>query len=352
MSQLSTIEDVLNLMISYQEDTWSDVKTNISLKQTLELIQNEKLQDKINELRAKLQDGDKEYYDYNKKKLPAVTFSGSFDKRRTLSNLNQYNPIIVIDIDKLDTEIIDKIHSNLFSEQFVLSFWKSPSNNGFKGIVPLTYKLEDITDFDYVHKCAFRKLSQYFLETYEIELDKSGSDITRLCFLSSDKNLILKDHVSFFEILNDDIIIVEKNKEYSKQILRFSNSRDALFNPSNKNNQRDRRAMSDIIRFLYNKNKSITHDYDNWCKVAMAISNTFTFDIGLKYFKKLSILDKEKYNEITCSNFLTNCYETRKGEVNFNTIVYLANQQGYKTKYQKNGVPKAEELFSRKYHSP
>ena len=101
--------------------------------------------------------------------------------------------------------------------------------------------------------------------------------------------------------------------------------------------------MSDIIKYLERKNKTITYNYNDWCKVAMAISNTFTYDIGLKYFKKLSILDKQKYNEITCTNFLTNCYETRNGDVNFSTIVYLANQQGYKTKYQKNGVPKAEE---------
>ena len=74
----------------------------------------------------------------------------------------------------------------------------------------------------------------------------------------------------------------------------------------------------------------------------MAISNTFTYDIGLNYFLKLSKLDDTKYNEIVCTNFLINCYETRKGNVNFSSIIYLANQKGYQTKHQKNGVPKEE----------
>jgi hypothetical protein len=100
--------------------------------------------------------------------------------------------------------------------------------------------------------------------------------------------------------------------------------------------------MTDIIRHLTNKNKTITYSYEEWCKVAMAIANTFTYEIGLNYFLKLSKLDTDKFNEISCTNFLNNCYETRKGKLNFRSIIYLANQKGYQTKNQKNGVPKVE----------
>lgn len=345
MNPSLTIDDLLDIKVSVQEDTWSEIKSEIKLKQVLDYIKNEKLKNQIETLRTQLENGNKTFYDNYKKKLPAVTFSGSFEKRRVLSNIKQYIPIIVIDIDKLDEEALIKTKSNLLSINFVLSFWRSPSNKGYKGIVPLHYKIENFEEFniDFIHKCAFRKLSQYFIENFNIELDKSGSDITRLCFLSSDKELVLKQNFSYFEITTEDIIQVKKSKVYSKQISKFSNSRDALYNPANKNIHRDRRFMSDIIRYLYRKDKTITNNYNDWCKVAMAISNTFTFDIGLKYFKKLSNLDKEKYDETICINFLINCYETRKGEVNFNTIVYLANQQGFKTKHQRIGVLKAEE---------
>ena len=94
--------------------------------------------------------------------------------------------------------------------------------------------------------------------------------------------------------------------------------------------------MSNIIKYLTIKNKSITYSYADWYKVAMGIANSFTFDIGKKYFNKLSALDVGKYNSINCENFLTDCYEMRNGSIKFASIIYLANQQGYKTKSQKS----------------
>ena len=67
----------------------------------------------------------------------------------------------------------------------------------------------------------------------------------------------------------------------------------------------------------------------------MSISNSFTYDIGLDYFKRFSSIDKEKYDETNCANFLQNCYESRNGSIKFNSIIHLANEKGYLTKQQK-----------------
>ena len=197
-------------------------------------------------------------------------------------------------------------------------------------------------DLDTKHKIAFKKLSKYFLETHNLELDKSGSDISRLCFLSFDEDIIIKDNYEKFEIVNSDLMHLTINTSYQIRRIKHSNNRDALYNPLGRNNIYDRKIMSDIIRYLTNKNLSITYTYQEWCKVAMAISNCFTFDIGLKYFIKLSKLDGKKFNEIHCTNFLNNCYETRSGSVSFGSIIYLANDKGFKTKQQKNGVGKTD----------
>ena len=134
--------------------------------------------------------------------------------------------------------------------------------------------------------------------------------------------------------------------------VKFVSNRDALYNPAERNNQYNRKLMTDIIRHLTNKNLSITFLYSDWCKVAMAIANTFTYDIGLNYFRKLSKLDEAKYNEIHCANFLLNCYEIKNGKVTFASIIHLANEKRYKTKQQKikEGVPKVGGLKLRKYH--
>ncbi|MBK8806047.1 MAG: PriCT-2 domain-containing protein [Bacteroidales bacterium] len=340
---MQTLTDILNTKVSLQANTWTEIASELTIEAVLNQIKSDKHKRQIEDLRNKLEQGDKEYYDNYKKRLPAVTFSATFNSRRTNEHLKSYNPLIVIDIDKLDTQQLKTTYDDLIGDPYVFSFWRSPSNNGYKGIVAIDYQINE-AEIDLVgkHKSAFKKLSDYFLEKYGIELDKSGSDITRLCFLTFDIFLVQKLIFDNFIVTNEDLIVNVKSTANKNVKLSFASNLDALYNPRGKNNQFDRKIMTDIIRYLRNKKYSITHNYEEWCKVAMAIANTFTYEIGLNYFLKLSSLDSDKYNEIACTNFLINCYETRKGNINFSSLVYLANQKGYKTKYQKNGVPKTD----------
>lgn len=341
---MQSFNDILNTRVSYQANTWSQIASELTIDSILNQIKSDQHKSQIEDLRNKLENGNKEYYDNYKKQLPAITFSATFNIKRTNENLKKYNPIIVIDIDKLDALHLKTTYDNLLGDQYVISFWRSPSNNGFKGLVAIDYKFEDSEiDLDVLHKSAFKKLSEYFLEKYNIELDKSGNDITRLCFLSYDNYLVQKQSFSNFEISKDDIILSVKSQVRKSIKLNFASNLDALYNPLGKNNQFDRKITTDIIRHLSIKKLSITYKYEEWCKVAMAIANTFTYEIGLNYFLKLSSLDSDKYNEVACTNFLINCYETRKGNATFSSVVYLANQKGYTTKKQKNGVPKVED---------
>lgn len=340
---MESINNILNLEVSYQKNTWSEISAELTIDSVLNEIKSSKHESQITTLRTRLEDGDKEFYNNFKKQLPAVTFSATFNLTRKNENLKVYNGIIVIDIDKISSEQISLIYNQLNKDDYVLSFWRSPSNNGFKGLVAVEYKNDsEKIGLETFHKSAFQKLYNYFLEKYKIELDKSGSDITRLCFLSFDTKIVIKPFFIKLIIEDNDIINNSQKVSRKKNELKLVSSKDLLFNPKGKNKPLDRKLITDITRNLRNKNKSITSSYEEWCKVAMAISNTFTFDIGLNYFLKLCILDEDKYNEIVCTNFLQNCYETRKGSVNFSTIIYLANQKGYKTKHQKNGVPKVE----------
>jgi hypothetical protein len=341
--------DILNVKVSFQENTWTNIAAiEPPIKSVLEDIQSDKYKQQVTDLRTNLNNGNTDYYNDNKKRLPAVTFSATFSTNRTREDVKYYNSIIVIDIDKLEEEQIVNCYNILLKDEFVFSFWRSPSNNGFKGLVQLEFAdIADQIDLYTKHKSAFKKLSTYFQNTYELELDKSGSDISRLCFLSYDPQLVKKEIFNKFQVNNEDVIIASPKKTSSKtRKTNVISKKDALFNPLERNNQYDRKLMSDIIRHLTNKNKSITYSYSDWCKVAMAIANTFTYDVGLNYFLKLSKLDDSKFNEVQCTNFLINCYETKNGMVNFSSIIHLANEKGYKTKQQKlkvlEGVLKTE----------
>lgn len=337
--KLSELDKILNLKVSFQENTWTMVSnTEPLIQNVLDIIRSDKFKNQVTALRTNLENGNLDFYNNHKKRLPAVTFSATFNKTRTRENLKKYNSLVVLDIDKLNEEEIKICHNKLQQEEVVIAFWRSPSNKGYKGLVNLEFsQISEEIDLDTKHKSAFNKLSDYFKEKHDLVLDNSGSDISRLCFLSYDPQLVLKKHFEKFVVTDNDIESFTPKRNTGKtRKIKFANNKDALFNPFERNNQFDRKLMSDIIRHLTKKSLSITFSYSDWCKVAMSIANTFTYDIGIKYFIKLSKLDGNKFDEFECENFLSNCYETRNGEINFSSIIHLANKKGYKTKHQKN----------------
>lgn len=341
MKTVKDTSELLNYHVSYQASAWSEISSECTIRLALDKIKSCALGERIETLRGKLNDGDNDYYDKYKKWLPAVTYCGTFNQRRQLEYLISYNSIVIIDIDALSENQIVSTQSVLLNDEFVFSFWRSPSNRGFKGLISVTYSIEsEKLSLAKYHKRAFEKVRKHFQEKYDLQIDKSGSDVTRLCFLSSDDELVLKTHCNEFSITEKDleeskIVTVRSQKKKT-----FGGDRDILFNPLDKNNRSNRKIMSDIIRYLDNKKLSITYSYDDWFKAAMAIANSFTFEIGLKYFTKLSAMDSDKFNNSRCENFLINCYETSRKKVSFNSLVYMANAKGYKTKFQRNGVPK------------
>lgn len=333
---MNSTNDILKHKVSYQENTWANLSEEITIQKTLELIKSDIYKSKIESLRTSLENGNKAEYDKHKVKLPAVTFCATFERKRRKEELKKYNSIIVIDIDKLENEELKKVWCFLDKDPLIFTFWKSPSNKGIKGLISIQYKFElNNENLDLAHKSAFKKLSDYFKNNFDIELDKSGSDTTRLCFFSYDNELILKENYQSFEILESDLLVLNTEKKEKKIKVKNVSSKDSLHNPLNRNNQSDRKTIGAIIKFLERKNSSITTSYENWYKVAMSISNSFTYDIGLNYFKRFSAIDKENYDETNCANFLQNCYESRNGSIKFNSIIHLANEKGYLTKQQK-----------------
>jgi hypothetical protein len=55
----------------------------------------------------------------------------------------------------------------------------SPSGDGLKWIIPI-----NITES--THQNFFQAIANYIKEVYQLEVDKSGKDISRACFLPSD----------------------------------------------------------------------------------------------------------------------------------------------------------------------
>lgn len=92
--------------------------------------------------------------------------------------------------------------------------------------------------------------------------------------------------------------------------------------------QSDIDTIWDIIRYLRSTGRSITHEYENWVRVAYAIAATFSPKIGDTFFLLLSQQDADKFDPDACRRLLGYCYAHSNGQASFGTIVFLARESG------------------------
>jgi hypothetical protein len=184
------------------------------------------------------------------------------------------------------------------------------------------------------HKFTFDGISDYYNERYNLETDKSGSDITRLCFTSYDPDLFFN---ASSDTWVDQKIPVKKTKQVNtdehNHILKPKKELKVTVNPNateGKNDSKDRAVIKNIIKYLARNNKSITSNYENWYRVALGIATSFTPEIGIKHYLELCGLDKEKHNEEKSLALIEYCYRNNKGEIKFVSIVHLAKEAGFK----------------------
>lgn len=173
---------------------FNEVVENKNIIEILNNIQSGTYKNQITYLRKSLADNKTEAAERAKKSLPAFTPSATFKGGRKMEFLQQYNQLVVLDIDKLSLEKLTGTKQKAKENEFVFSIFISPSGNGLKVFVKVNSELEQ-------HKEAFIKLQEYFEKLLEIEIDKSGKDSTRLCFVSFDSELYLNENASVFSIL-------------------------------------------------------------------------------------------------------------------------------------------------------
>lgn len=185
-----------------------------------EVVQNQKIIEVLNDiktgkyinvikyLRKSLVENKMEAYERAKKSLPAFTPSASFKGGRKLEFITTYTQMVVLDIDKLSTEQLTNAKALAIQNQYTFSAFISPSGNGLKIFVQVNSSQEN-------HKEAFLKLQKYYEELLALPIDKSGKDVTRLCFVSYDTDLFLNENASIFKVLSfgEDLGEEKQNSE-------------------------------------------------------------------------------------------------------------------------------------------
>ncbi len=202
---LTTINEVLNLRLLVEEktdrnwfdepdDTWYALCSfykapirNVFPYKTLKmheihaLIKSDTYKDKIMQLRA-ITDS-KEQRKFKSNHLDYITFSGEFERRNDV-NLINHSSLITIDFDHLQN--VAEVKNLLLADEYFETelLFISPSGNGLKWIVKIDLSTT-------THQAYFKAISNYLKQTYQLEVDQSGKDISRACFVSYDPEAFL-----------------------------------------------------------------------------------------------------------------------------------------------------------------
>lgn len=131
----------------------------------------------------------KKLKELEKTQLPGATFSGTFERRRDKDILS-HNGIIVMDIDDIATSEAKIIKSALNMDKHCITSFLSPSGKGLKALF--------LTDCDAdTHRDAFDQVLEYCENEYKLNPDRSCRNESRLCFVSYDPAMLIKDAEPF-----------------------------------------------------------------------------------------------------------------------------------------------------------
>jgi len=139
-----------------------------------------------------------------KKRLPAICFSGIFQKRKDTS-IEEHSGIICLDFDGYEKKKILLEHKERLSkDQYVYSVFISPSGNGLKALIKIPADINN-------HVNYFNSLEKYFDSKY---FDKTSKNISRVCYESYDPLIHINDKSSLWDtIAEPEYNEVVKNRD-------------------------------------------------------------------------------------------------------------------------------------------
>ncbi len=156
----------------------------------LERIKDGTSKDLVKKIRA-----EKNKHDRNelKKLLPAICFSGTFNKRNDAAII-EHSGLICLDFDGYDKQkalLEDK--EILSKNKYVFSAFVSPSGNGLKVLVKIPADPEN-------HQNYFNSLEKYFNSVY---FDKTSKNISRVCYESYDPLIFVNTNSSLWDKIEE-----------------------------------------------------------------------------------------------------------------------------------------------------
>ena len=303
---------------------------SITLEEVWERITSKDLQEKTQRLRALRSEGkEEEYKSLKKGSLPSVTFGGTFDYRRIdpqeyreylLRELErEKDPIkvskmkrtigllegkvgllessgfVIIDIDHISEtglslqELKDRISED--RELGVRLVFTSPSGDGLKVVCRVS---SHITDKD-SYKTAYNSLRHFINSKYGEIVDKSGSDIDRLCLLCCDRDARIRDYEETF---SPDLHPVPQRERPVRDYQYTYSGEDGI---------------EEIVRRVEESGLDIAPDYADFLKLGYMFANEVGGQRGLDLYTRVCRVHTNRGGYSITEEEIRNQYNKCKG---------------------------------------
>lgn len=280
-----------NWIISYFPNVFSKEKEkDIYLLQLVEEVKSEQYKYQIEKIRKVI---DKDEKNKLKTKLPAVSISAIMKSGHKVSDIVEHTGLIQVDIDELKENEIGEYTEKLKRDQFTFILFKSPSGRP-KLIVKIPKDLHN-------HKPYFEGLSEYYLREYNLIVDQSCKDPSRLMFLSHDPDIYVNINSPVFNTINNE--------------------------SARKKAKTDDRVKSDAIKLIEQIEKEgldITSEYKDWIDIIYALIEIFGSDAD-EYVHRVSRF-YHAYRFKETQDQIESCRKSKGAGITKNSFFHLAKK--------------------------
>lgn len=248
-----------------------------------------------------------------KKQLPAICFSGSFNKRAD-NSIVEHSGLICLDFDgyaKQKELLQDK--ENFTKNKYVFSVFISPSGNGLKVLVKIPADPDN-------HVNYFNSLEKYFNSVY---FDKTSKNLSRVCYESYDPLLYVNDNSSVWDTI-EEIQYTEVNRV-----------KDAPTIPITDENK----IVDILVKWWTKKYPMMEGQRNQNCYILAMAMNDFGINRSLAEY----ILKQYADDSFTISEITTTISSAYSNTANFGTKYYEDEERINQIKAKlRRGVPKKE----------
>jgi hypothetical protein len=249
--------------------------------------------------------------EFKRKNFDYATFSGTFSSRKD-SNLKKHSGLMTLDFDYLlDVAAFKK---ELLEDQYLETelLFVSPSGKGLKCIIKV-----DLTKG--THQEHFVALSNYIKATYDLEVDKSGKDVSRACFLCHDPEVYINP--KYLGKVDNRVIKPFELKKW----LNKPERKDFKSPPTARNTASH---VEEVIQQIESVRIDLTETYYDWVMIGFALANEFG-ENGRDYFHRVSQFHPG-YSWEECDKQYTYCIKSTGSGVTIGSFFQKCSSVGIK----------------------